>query len=200
MIEPSSVNEWAEYYKRQAKQETLELTADRDRWQQRAEAAEARADGLRSGLTNAVKESGGIAEHEVSDTFLILGVPAEMGARRKRQEAAEAKLDALAATVERLREALEALLTDQLTGGRDEGEEIAFDLKPGRSPDLVKRSFEVLMDTEEQNLNRVKAAALREAAKECEIVFDGDLPHITKTALLDMADAIEAGEPTNAKA
>jgi hypothetical protein len=59
----------------------------------RAESAEGRADGLYRALCDTVKASGGIAREGLSDTFLILGVPAEMAARKKAQEAAERERD-----------------------------------------------------------------------------------------------------------
>lgn len=55
----------------------------------RAEAAEGRAAGLCRALCDTVKASGGVARDGLSDEFLILGVPAEMAARKKAQKAAE---------------------------------------------------------------------------------------------------------------
>ena len=72
----------------------------------RAEAAEGRADGLYRALCEAVTASGGIAREGPSDEFLILGVPAEMAARKKAQEVAES-------TVAGLRRALEAGKADR---------------------------------------------------------------------------------------
>ncbi len=122
----------------------------------------------------------------------IEGQSAVISRLRYEKGVAEAEAAALRAHVERLTNQLEALLTDQLTGGRDEGNEIAFDLKPGRSPELVKASFEVLMETPAQSLAACKAEALREAAKECQEVMPDDLPHLTYNQLMEMAERLQA--------
>jgi len=82
----------------------------RDTATARAEAAEGRADGLYRGLCDAVLASGGVAKEGLSDTFLILGVPAEMAARKKAQEAAERERDEARAHAADLRGALDDLL------------------------------------------------------------------------------------------
>lgn len=69
----------------------------------RAEVAEGRAEGLYRGLCDAVRASGGVANEGISDTFLILGVPAEMAARKKAQEAAESTAAGLRRALEEVR-------------------------------------------------------------------------------------------------
>ncbi len=71
----------------------------------RAEAADGRAAGLYRALCDTVTASGGIAREGLSDEFLILGVPAEMAARKKAQEAAERERDEAQAHARHWREA-----------------------------------------------------------------------------------------------
>jgi len=71
----------------------------------RAEAADGRAAGLYRALCDTVTASGGIAREGLSDEFLILGVPAEMAARKKAQEAAERERDEAQAQARHWREA-----------------------------------------------------------------------------------------------
>jgi len=70
-----------------------------------AEAADGRAAGLYRALCDTVTASGGIAREGLSDEFLILGVPAEMAARKKAQEAAERERDEAQAHARHWREA-----------------------------------------------------------------------------------------------
>lgn len=67
-----------------------------------ANAAEGRADGLHRALCETVKASGGISREGLSDVFLILGVPAEMAARKKAQESAEATASGLRRALEEI--------------------------------------------------------------------------------------------------
>lgn len=145
----------------------------------RAESAEGRAAGLYRALCDAVRASGGVANDGISDTFLIIGVPAEMAARKKAQEAAERERDETLAHAADLRGALEEIVHTHETAKQMEVEADA-----------------ALLLTPAQSLGRLKAGALRElknmAARKvdgCYVVFWN---HIEAEA-----DRLEATNATN---
>lgn len=100
-----------------------------------------------------------------------------------------AERDALRADSQRLREILEAGEDDCwcATHGSDHR-------RPFERSEWVKRAEAALKSTPAQSLASVRSAAIREAAKECHMVMEGDLPHLTQNELLEMADRIEGGE------
>ena len=114
----------------------------------RAEAAEGRADGLYRALCEAVKASGGIAREGLSDEFLILGVPAEMAARKKAQEVAES-------TVAGLRRALEAGKADRWAATVGNTETNAFAPSP-----WVLMAETALAASPDDHARKLKAEAL----------------------------------------
>ena len=122
----------------------------------RAEAAEGRADGLYRALCEAVKASGGIAREGLSDEFLILGVPAEMAARKKAQEVAES-------TVAGLRRALEAGKADRWAATVGNTETNAFAPSP-----WVLMAEAALAASPAEHERRIKAETLRATEKELE--------------------------------
>jgi len=162
----------------------------------RAEAAEGRAAGLYRALCDAVRASGGVANDGISDTFLILGVPAEMAARKKAQEAAEALLRDLATilnphesydatkiagwardTVERAGEADRAEHT--AAGLRRALEEINDAICVTRPSDIangVLKAFQLinaaLAASPDEHERRLKAEALEEVSKELRTAID----------------------------
>lgn len=161
------------------------LTTERD--QLRAEAAEGRADGLYRGLCDAVRASGGVANDGISDTFLIIGVPAEMAARKKAQEAAERERDEARAQVADLRVALEecrgCVEAAQIEGMTERLVEADIH-EAGSLAGLVSRRLlhvypiadAAISRTPAQSLGRIKAKALREFAKsrDVEVIGNGD--------------------------
>lgn len=123
----------------------------------RAEAAEGRAASLYRGLCDAVRASGGVAKEGLSDTFLILGVPAEMAARKKAQEAAES-------TAAGLRRALEGWLKwadkeTPVTHAERDAERTAW----ARIYQQIKTALTATSDAHER---RIKSEALKQAAEE----------------------------------
>jgi len=80
--------------------EASEYRKQRNAATARAEASKSRAAGLYRALCDAVRASGGVANEGISDAFLILGVPAEMAARKKAQEAAESTVSGLRLALE----------------------------------------------------------------------------------------------------
>lgn len=126
-----------------------QMAKERDAATARAEAAEGRADGLYRALCEAVKASGGIAREGLSDEFLILGVPAEMAARKKAQEVAES-------TAAGLRRALEEIDSDMAGLGWT---------KTGRTRGRIDAALAASPDKHER---RIKAETLRATANELE--------------------------------
>lgn len=125
----------------------------------RAEAAEGRAAGLYRALCDTVRASGGVASDGISDTFLIIGVPAEMAARKKAQEAAES-------TVAGLRRALE----EALQFSRDAAYGASIHAADSAICDSARRAEDVciaaLTASSDEHERRIKAEALKQAAEE----------------------------------
>jgi hypothetical protein len=161
----------------------------------RAEAAEGRAAGLYRALCETVKASGGVTQAGLSDEFLILGVPAEMAARKKAQEAAERERDEAQAQArhwreaavtenERAMEALNAVAEAQAHAADLRGALEGVTPKArvsncwcsnlrnvdanGHSSDCLslQKVVAAISRTPPQSLGRIKAEVLREAAKQ----------------------------------
>lgn len=131
----------------------------------RAEAAEGRAAGLYRALCDTVRASGGVASDGISDTFLIIGVPAEMAARKKAQEAAES-------TVAGLRRALE----EARQFSRDAAYGASIHAADSAICDSARRAEDVciaaLAASPDEHARRIKSEALEEVSKELRTAID----------------------------
>lgn len=106
-----------------------------------------------------------------------------------RAEKAEAERDALAARVAELDGVMSAYFNGYMLD-EAEDEDICVD---GERQHLRARAVgDALARTPAQSLASCKAAALREAAKECQEVMPDDLPHLTYSQLMEMAERLEA--------
>lgn len=106
---------------------------------------------------------------------------------------------ALAARVAELEGALEIIDKELCTISEGKQEEIRNDISSGEAVGWTGAHDHVgpiilsaLSRTPAQSLAACKAAALREAAKECQEVMPDDLPHLTYNQLMDMAERLEA--------
>lgn len=148
----------------------------------RAEVAEGRAAGLYRALCDAVRASGGVANDGISDTFLILGVPAEMAARKKAQEAAERERDEAQSQVKHWREAAmreNGRAMEHLNSAAEAQAQVAYlrgalghvqrNTHGHRDLSFADSCWQVatesLARTPAKSLGRLKAEALRELAE-----------------------------------
>jgi hypothetical protein len=127
----------------------------------RAEAAEGRAAGLYRALCDAVRASGGVANDGISDTFLILGVPSEMAARKKAQEAAESTVAGLRRALEVAECYIQIFRKDYAIAKRDfEGSEDQAEIDGD-----LKMIAVALAATSDEHERWIKSESLREVAR-----------------------------------
>lgn len=114
--------------------------------------------------------------------------------------AAEAERDALAARVAELegalgdlREAMERAKASVWDGHYGKGITVDYARAVDKEiSEATSKADKALSRTPAQSLAKVQAAALREAAKECQEVMPDDLPHLTYSQLMEMAERLEA--------